>query len=326
MVASGKNTVSLHNGASKLTLLRLGSILLSMVLWMAISVSCTDIWAEDNVKPSSREGDSLVIGLIPERNIFEQLERYEPLSDYLSKKMGMHIKLKVLTRYGNIIENFVASKMDGAFFGSFTYTLAHARLGVEPLARPETADGRSTYYGLLFVRKDSGIKDAKDMRGKTFAFVDKATTAGYLLPLAYFKTHGIADYKTYFKETYFAGTHENAIHDVLNKLADVGAAKNTIYYHLSNIESRVRNELVVLARSPDVPENGLAVRPDLDPSIKSRLKDSLTSMHDDHDGMEVLKAFGAKRFIETTDKDYENVYRYAQEVGLDLATYDYVND
>ena len=49
------------------------------------------------------------------------------------------------------------------------------------------------------------------MKGKTFAFVDKATTAGHLLPLAYFKAHGIQDYKTYFKETYFAGTHENAI-------------------------------------------------------------------------------------------------------------------
>ena len=52
------------------------------------------------------------------------------------------------------------------FFGSFTYTLARAKLGIEPLARPENKDGISTYYGLIFVRKDSGIKTAKDMEGK----------------------------------------------------------------------------------------------------------------------------------------------------------------
>ncbi len=100
--------------------------------------------------------------------------------------------------------------MDGAFFGSFTYTLAHAKLGVEAIARPESFDGVSTYHGLIFARKGGHIKGVEDMKGKIFVFVDKATTAGYLLPLSYFKNHGIENYKTYFKETYFAGTHEDA--------------------------------------------------------------------------------------------------------------------
>jgi len=292
---------------------------------MAGLVACSETGTEQQEIPR-QDNQTLIIGLIPERNIFEQLERYEPLAKYLSKKMGINIELKVLARYGNVIDNFQASKMDGAFFGSFTYTLAHAKLGVEPLARPEATDGRSTYFGVLFTRKDSGITNADDMKGKVFAFVDKATTAGYLLPLAYFKTHGIADYRTYFKQTYFAGTHENAIHDVLTGIADVGAAKNTVYEYLSNIESNVRNNLVILERSPEVPENGLAVRPDLAPSIKDKLKASLTSMHEDPYGIKVLESFGAKRFIDTTDRDYENVYRYAGQIGLDLATYDYIND
>jgi phosphonate transport system substrate-binding protein len=81
--------------------------------------------------------------------------------------------------------------MDGAFFGSFSYTLAHAKLGVEVLVRPENLKGISSYHGLIFVRKDSRIRTAKDMKGKRFVFVDKATTAGYLLPLDYFLEHNI---------------------------------------------------------------------------------------------------------------------------------------
>jgi ABC-type phosphate/phosphonate transport system substrate-binding protein len=49
-------------------------------------------------------------------------------------------------------------------------------------------------------------------------------------------------------------------------------------------------------------------------------------MHEDSAGNAVLKAFGARRFIETTEKDYQPVYRYAQEIELDLATYDYLNE
>jgi len=269
---------------------------------------------------------TIVIGLIPEKQIFDQVDRYTPLAAYISRKTGILIKLKVLSRYGNIIDNFVSSGMDAAFFGSFTYTLAHAKLGVEVLARPENLEGRSTYHGLIFVKKDSGIKNAADMKGKRFAFVDKATTAGYLLPLDYFSRNGIKDYKRYLKEAYFAGTHEDAIYDVLNGKADIGTAKNTIYEHVAGTDSRIMKELMVLEKSPEVPENGLAVRKDLDASVKKRLKEALLTMHNDPEGRNVLQKFGARRFIETTDKDYEPVIRYVRTIGLDLSKYDYVNE
>ncbi|GBD97403.1 MAG TPA: phosphate/phosphite/phosphonate ABC transporter substrate-binding protein [Nitrospirae bacterium] len=279
----------------------------------------------DETTPSTID-TTLVIGLIPERNIFNQIERYEPITGYVAEKTGVNIKLKVLTRYGNIIDNFVSAGLDGAFFGSFTYTLAHAKLGVEVLARPQYIDGTSTYHGLIFVRRDSGIKTVKEMKGKIFAFVDKATTAGYLVPLFYFKEHGIDNYRTYFKETYFTGTHQDAIYDVLNKKADIGAAKNTVYRRLADVDKRITKELVILEEFLDVPENGLAVRKDLDVSIKNNLKEALLNMHNDPAGKSALRDFGAEKFIETTDNDYANVYKYTKEINLDLATYDYINE
>ncbi len=268
----------------------------------------------------------LLIGLIPERNLFDQLNRYEPLADYIAGKIGRKIKLMVLPRYGNIIDNFVSSGMDAAFFGSFTYTLAHAKLGVEVIARPESLDGTSTYYGLIFARKDSGIRSGKDIKGKTFVFVDKATTAGYLLPLAFFKTNGIDDYETYLKETYFVGTHEDSIYDVINRRADIGAAKNTIFKKIQDDDSRLMDELVILGRSVNVPENGLAVRKDLEDSFKNKLRETLLSMHNDPNGMFVLKDFGARRFIKTVDDDYSGVYEFIKKIDLDISTYDYIND
>ncbi|MEW5745018.1 MAG: phosphate/phosphite/phosphonate ABC transporter substrate-binding protein [Nitrospirota bacterium] len=267
----------------------------------------------------------LLIGLIPEQNIFKQMERYEPLAAYLSSKVGIKIKLTVLPRYGNIIDNFIAARLDGAFFGSFTYALAHAKLGVQVLVRPESNDGSSTYHGLIFVRKDSGIRSARDMRGKRFAFVDKATTAGYLLPLEYFKKNAIKEYHTYFKETYFTGTHDDTIYDVLNKKADIGVAKNTVFARLAQEDPRIAAELTILEKSPDVPENGLAVRKGLDASLKAKLKEVFLTMHYDPQGKEVLQKFGARRFIATSNGDYQAVYAYAASIGLDLASYDYVN-
>jgi len=267
---------------------------------------------------------TVVIGLIPEQNLFRQMARYEPLAEYLSEKTGTKIKLTILTRYGNIIDNFVSAGLDGAFFGSFTYALAHAKLGLQVIARPESLDGVSTYHGLIFVRKNGGIRSCQEMRGKRFAFVDKATTAGYLFPLSYFKKRGV-DYRSYLKG-YFTGTHEDAIYDVLNKKADIGAAKNTVFNRIAASDARIRNELTVLDKSFEVPENALAFRQDLDVALREKFKTVLLNMHLDPQGIKVLEIFGAKRFVETTEADYQPIYRSAQEIQLDLATYDYRND
>ncbi len=270
-------------------------------------------------------GTELTIGLIPEQNVFRQAARYKPLGDYIAKKTGIRIKFTVLSRYGNIIDQFIGEKFDGAFFGSFTGALAIRKLGVEPLVRPVNLDGSSMYWGYIFVKKDSGIRTAADMKGKRMAFVDKATTAGYVFPVAYLRGQGVKDIKGYFSEYYFAGTHDAAVTAVLDKDFDIGCAKHSIFEQLARGNSRVRKELLVLAQSPQVPSNGLAVRADLSEAIKKQLKDTLLSMDKDTEGKEVLKRFEAMRFVPTTKADYRPVFDIAKKAGIDLKTYDYTN-
>ena len=178
---------------------------------------------------------------------------------------------------------------------------------------------------MIFARKDSGITSIEHMKGKRFAFVDKATTAGYLLPLKYFHDNGVYDYKDYFSETYFTGTHEDAIYDVLDRRADVGAAKNTVYYRLARSNSRILDELNILVRSPDVPSNALAFRSNLDETMRSGIVKAMLEMDQDPEGQKILENFGAARFIVTTNEDYSPVFEYAEAAGLDLATYDWMN-
>ena len=53
------------------------------------------------------------------------------------------------------------------------------------------------------------------------------------------------------------------------------------------------------------------------------MKQVLLDMYKDPEGQNVLEQFGARRFIETTDKDYEAVYEYVRQLGIDLQTFDY---
>lgn len=276
--------------------------------------------------PPPAHRTEVVIGLIPELNIFKQKARFTLLGAYLARKIGVPVRFTILSRYGNILESFESEGMDAAFFGSFTGALAIERLRVVPLARPVNLGGNSTYRGYLFVRKDGGLHDAAGMRGKRMAFVDRATTAGYVFPLAWLREHGVRGEAGFFGETWFTGSHDASLAAVLDRKADVGAAKDTVYERVRAEDPRVDCELRIIATSPPVPSNGLCVRREMEPDLREALRRALLDLASEPDGAQVLLQFGALRFVETTARDYAPVLELARKAGIDLARYQYRNE
>jgi phosphonate transport system substrate-binding protein len=270
--------------------------------------------------------ERVLIGLIPELNIFKQKARHQLLAEYLSRKLGMPVRFTILPSYGDVLDGFDAEQMDGAFFGSFTGAVAMEKLGVVPLARPVNLDGTSTYQGYLFVRKDSGISDVAGMRGKRMAFVDRATTAGYVFPLAWLREHGISSPERLFAEHWFTGSHDVPIAEVLDGKADVGVSKHTVFDRVRKENPRVDRELVVLASSPPVPSNALCVRRDLEERLREALRRALLDVQSDPEGARVLEQIGALKFVETTAGDYAPVLELARKAGIDPRKYEYRND
>ncbi len=163
------------------------------------------------------------------------------------------------------------------------------------------------------------------MQGKSVALVQSAPTAGYVFAAAYLKENGVNDIDTYFKEYYFAGSHDSAVHEVYSGKADIGCAKNTIFNLLADNDPNIKNELLILARSHVVPSNGLGLRKDLDPAIKRKLQDALLNMDKNPEGKAALELYGAVRFIATSKDDYAHLFDLAEKAGIDMKKYRYIN-
>ncbi len=274
---------------------------------------------------TSQAKEQLTIGLLPEMNVFAQMQRFQPLADHLSREIGIEIKLSMLSRYGNIIERLRTQEIDAAFLGSFTGALAISQLDVIPVARPINPDNTSTYHGHIFTRKDSNITKAIDMQGKTMAFVERATTAGYVFPLAWLKKEGVNDFTVFFKDYFFTGSHDAAIDAVLNRKADIGAAKNTIFTYYMDSNPRAQKELVIIADSVPVPSNGLCVMPTVSKDTVAKLQAALLGLDKNPSGRLVLEKFRALKFVETSATDYKPVMDMAKEAGIKLESYNYQN-
>ncbi|MDP3786057.1 MAG: phosphate/phosphite/phosphonate ABC transporter substrate-binding protein [Candidatus Omnitrophota bacterium] len=271
----------------------------------------------------SKEPLKIKIGLIPEQDIRKMAARYEPLAEYLSKKLNMKVVLVYLDNYGEVCDKFIYNQLDAAFFGSFSYALTHVKAGIEPIARPDY-QGVSTYRGLIVVREDSNIKNVSDMKGKRLALVHQATYAGYLYPLYYFKERGINNLEAYFSKIEFAGSHDESIFAVLRGEADIATPKDLVYQRVIKENPDLEKKLAVLSASEPVPSNALCVSKKLDPILKNKLKDALLNLNNDPEAKPVLESLGgAIRFVETRDEDYRHLYDIINALEIDLNAYPY---
>jgi len=272
-----------------------------------------------------KENENFIIAIVPEKNIFEQKKRYKNIAKYLSKNLGLNVRIKVLPNYSKICDSFLSGEIDAGFFGSFSYVLTNAKIPLDPIARPLWRNGSSTYRGYLFTRKDSGITSLDEMKNKKLALVHKATTAGYIFQLDYFKKHGIQNLEEYFSDIFFVGTHESSAWTVYSGEADVGGGKNHIFNTLAEENLDFKKQMVILAESPPVPSNGLAVRDNLDPILKKDLRRLLLNLNKKKEGKNILNKFGALKFIETTNEDYSSLHKMVQDIGINLKDFPYKN-
>lgn len=263
----------------------------------------------------------ILIGLVPEQNIFKQMDRYRPLAAYLSEKVGVKIRLTILSRYGDVVERFASRGMDGAFLNSLAAAMAITKLKVEPVVRHVNLDGTSTIRGYIFVRTDSNINSVKNMKGKRIAFVDRATALGYLFAIAFLQENGISDIDRYFAEYFFTGSHDSAIYSVLDNRADIGCASSAIFNALVSKDPTIKRELRIIAQSEEFPEIVLCLRKNMPQEIKNHITDVLMNMNQDPAGKEVLKKFGALKFIKATVKDLSPVFNLAKRARVDIRKY-----
>jgi len=283
-----------------------GKLILTGLFMLLLTFS-----SEALAKPSE-----LLLGIEPEHNIFTQMENYRKLAGYLTSKVGIPVRLTVMSRYGQVLQRFKSLHLDGALLNSYTATLAIDAMGMEPVVRPVNLAGEAQSQGVIFTRHDSGIKQVSDMRGKSFAFVDPATTEGYLFPMAYLRRNGITSPRSYLGQTFFTGSHASAISAVLDGRADLGAAKNEAFSRQIAKDPYIAKDLVIITRSEPLPPTTLFLKNDLAPELKQKITNALLAMVESGEGREILRSIQAQRFIRTGRSEYDIVRKMATEAGL----------
>jgi phosphonate transport system substrate-binding protein len=259
----------------------------------------------------------LKMGLIPADDAEQQMRNYQPVADYLGQKLGVKVEMSVTHDYTSAIEAMRSKHIDMAWYGPFSYVLAAKEAGAEALVVGTRRDtGKSTYKTVIVTRAGSGIKTLNDLKKRTFAFVDPASTSGNLFPRLVFSKNGIDPEKD-FKTIIYAGTHNGVELAIKNKTVDAGADSDTSY-NLMVKEGQIDPKVnVIIYESDPIPGSPIAIRSDLPEELKKTIKEALISM--DQQTFYKVQGWGdIEKYTEAKDSDYDVVREVAKILNLDL--------
>ena len=240
-------------------------------------------------------------------------ESYQPLLDYLSRKLDRPVELVQRRTYAEVNDLIERGEVDMAFVCTSAYVIGQRDFGMQLLAAPQVK-GETVYYSWLIVPVNSPARDMADLRGKTFAFTDPWSTSGRMYPTSLVKALGETP-ETFFGRIFFTYSHDDAIRAVANGVADGAAVDSLVYQFAVAREPWLGERTKVIHRSPPFGIPPVVTSPHLRPQVYANLQTILLEMADDPDGRRALQALDLDRFVLVDDAAYDSVRELEAQVG-----------
>lgn len=251
----------------------------------------------------------LKVALLPDENAATIIKKNQPLKAYLEKTLGKKIELVVTTDYSSMIEAMRFGRLEMAYFGPLSYTLAKSKSEIEAFAARKKG-GKTTYNAVVIGNIAKGVTTVEKAKGGDVAYGDTASTSSYLIPKSMLRAHGLTEGKDY--KEHFAGAHDAVAIAVQNGNAIAGGLSKPIFESLVERKIVSLEKVKVLEVSKPFPEYPWTMRSNLDPALKEKIRQAFYELKD----KSVLKPFKADGFAPISDADYDVVRDLQAKLGL----------
>lgn len=281
-------------------------------LILIVSVLLSFFGCEKKIK----EEKVLKMGFVPLMDQEKLIDSVEPLSDVLSKAIGIKVEAFTASNYVGVVEAMGSSKVDFGIIPPFAYVLAHKTNGAKVILSALNKDGKSFYRSEFIVMKNSGIKSLKDLKGKKVAFVDPSSSSGYIYPGAKLKKEGFDLDKDI--EAVYSGGHDKSLQLLVNGDVDCACVYEGAEKKFEKDFPKLK-DAEVLEYTDEIPYIAVAVNKDLDDETVEKIKEGIMKSLNEGEGKElIIKLFNLYGFKEASDKDYESIIDTAEIMNIDL--------
>jgi len=274
--------------------------------------------------PVGSEQNPVQIWFMPLKEEAVYQKHAPAIEKYLEEKTGLKVETKLADSFIDIVKAFGKKKADVAFMNTLGYLLAHDWAGANAKLQYLYGDVYTTYRGEIITKVGSGIDKPADLNGKSFAYTDVYSAAGYLYALKYLKDNKIEPGKVIF-----SGGHLKAVEMVYSGEVDAAA---TYHEHpgASGEAKDARVELAkkypdvlsvvkILALTGEIPDGPIATRKGLNAEISDQITDALKEYTETPEGRATMIAlYNVTGLTAIDNRAYDGVRKVIKEMGKDI--------
>lgn len=240
-----------------------------------------------------------VLAIHPLHNPARLFEIYGPLVDYLNRHIsGATLRLEASRNYEEFDKKMAAREPDFAMPNPYQ-TLVSLKHGYHVIAK--WGDDHK-FTGIILVRRDSGIKQVSDLKGKKVSYPARTALAATMMPQYYLHTHGLD--VNHDIENLYVGSQESSIMNVYLGEVAAGATWPLPWQAFQKEQPDKARALELKWETPPMINNGVVVRDDVPPEIAQRVAQLLDTLHTTEEGRAILARVPLSRFELADDGRY----------------------
>lgn len=168
------------------------------------------------------------IGVLAKNGPVKALKMWKATGDYLTEVVTGKTFEIVPLDFAEINPAIEQGKVDFFLINSSMYITAQVKYGATPIATMvNSRQGKplNAFGGVILTSAENGdINTIQDLKGRTFAAVEKSSFGGWQMSYKVILDMGIDPFKE-FKKVDFAGKHENVVLAVQNGTMDAGTVR-----------------------------------------------------------------------------------------------------
>ena len=243
-----------------------------------------------------------LFGVHPLHNPQRLHEVYGPVVDFLNRRIPeVRFELEASRSYEEYGRKLYARRFHIALANPYE-TINAQQHGYRVFAR--MGDGEE-FYGIILVRRDSGIRSVADLKGKVVSFPAPSAIVATMMPLFHLASLGLDVNRDI--TSLFTGSQESSIMSVYKGTSAAGATWPVPWKAMQKRNPTVAEALEVKWRTPGMVTPSLMARDDLSPDLVARVSKLLLTLHTGDEGRVILAGIPLTRFEAADDTAYRPV-------------------
>lgn len=249
---------------------------------------------------------------MPRQSVMKAMQE---MASYLGSRLDRTIKVLVADEFHQVGRMLATGKVDLAFLSPLLYVQAKKKHPSIKLLCAIRTKGTSTYQGLVIARADKEINKLEDLKGKSFCWVSRHSTSGYLFPLAMMLERGITPNRD-FRREYMTGYHHEALRRIEAGICDAAAVFSDTYFK-AKVQGSIKTGLHVVAATSPIPRDAVCAGKRVEGALLVEIRKALLefdpSRH--NKGHNLAGDFSISSFFKVEDSFYDPIRRVMERVS-----------